>query len=147
MRLLVACALLAAGCGEAARPPLRAGSPVPEVTDPAPPRQQLLGVFGGTVIDNDGDGAYIDRCADTVEDHDGYLDDDGCADPDNDGDGLVDERDACPDRAEDGLGKQTYDGCPDSSLAVACASSGLWDCRVSALDGRLVCGQRCVSPR
>lgn len=54
-----------------------------------------------------------DRCPTGPEDHDGFLDDDHCADPDNDGDGLPDVRDECPNDAEDGDGFLDEDGCPD----------------------------------
>ncbi|MEO0811253.1 MAG: OmpA family protein [Myxococcota bacterium] len=52
------------------------------------------------------------RCA-GPEDLDGYLDDDGCADPDNDGDGVPDTVDGAPLLAEDFDGFQDDDGIPD----------------------------------
>ena len=54
-----------------------------------------------------------DLCQNTAEDLDGYMDDDGCPDPDNDGDGIEDRDDSCPNNAEDFDGFQDSDGCPD----------------------------------
>jgi outer membrane protein OmpA-like peptidoglycan-associated protein len=70
--------------------------------------------FGGN-NDRDGDGFEnkYDRCPDEAEDRDGYMDEDGCPDPDNDGDGILDINDNCPDDAEDMDGYKDEDGCPD----------------------------------
>jgi hypothetical protein len=37
----------------------------------------------------------------------------GAAAQDTDGDGVPDSEDKCPDKKEDGLGKEPKDGCPD----------------------------------
>jgi outer membrane protein OmpA-like peptidoglycan-associated protein len=65
--------------------------------------------------DTDGDGIVdtADQCILEPEDKDGYLDDDGCPDPDNDADGIVDTSDKCPNEPEDLDGFQDDDGCPD----------------------------------
>jgi OOP family OmpA-OmpF porin len=65
--------------------------------------------------DTDGDGIAdnADQCILEPEDKDGYLDDDGCPDPDNDADGIVDTADKCPNEPEDFDGFQDDDGCPD----------------------------------
>ena len=72
-----------------------------------------------------------DKCAQDVEDVDGFEDEDGCPDPDNDGDGFCDPwvaeqgladkyADVCkgsdpePDAAEDVDGFQDDDGAPDA---------------------------------
>ncbi|MDD9933703.1 MAG: OmpA family protein [Myxococcales bacterium] len=68
----------------------------------------------GDDADGDGIADERDRCPDVPEDHDGYLDSDGCPDTDNDADGLEDSRDRCPDQQEDRDGFQDEDGCPDS---------------------------------
>jgi outer membrane protein OmpA-like peptidoglycan-associated protein len=47
------------------------------------------------------------------EDKDGYLDEDGCPEPDNDLDGIPDKLDKCPNEPEDPDGFQDEDGCPD----------------------------------
>lgn len=66
-------------------------------------------------IDSDTDGVpdNIDQCPNEAEDHDGYMDTDGCPeenpDPDRDGDGVPDRLDTCPDQP----GPQPLDGCPD----------------------------------
>ena len=52
-------------------------------------------------------------CTFGPEDHDGYQDDDFCADPDNDGDGVPDDLDRCPNDAEDRDGVLDGDGCAD----------------------------------
>ena len=65
--------------------------------------------------DRDGDGIVdrSDRCRDLAEDLDGFLDDDGCPDPDNDHDGVPDLRDLAPDAAEDRDGFADNDGAPE----------------------------------
>ncbi len=75
----------------------------------------LLGLEQELPFDADGDGRRDgdDQCVTTAEDEDGYLDDDGCPEPDNDGDTLLDNDDACPDEAEDRDGFGDDDGCPD----------------------------------
>ncbi len=67
----------------------------------------------GLDSDNDGVGDNADACPGEQEDHDGYLDDDGCPDNDNDGDGIEDSADKCPNDPEDPDGFQDQDGCPD----------------------------------
>lgn len=71
-------------------------------------------VAGGGV-DTDGDGVpdEADRCPDSPEDQDGYLDHDGCPDLDNDQDGIGDRVDGCPNQPEDRDGWQDDDGCPE----------------------------------
>ena len=66
-------------------------------------------------LDTDGDGIpdSVDMCVLEPEDHDGYLDEDGCPDRDNDGDGIPDELDKCPNDPEDPDGFEDDDGCPD----------------------------------
>jgi outer membrane protein OmpA-like peptidoglycan-associated protein len=65
--------------------------------------------------DRDGDGILDadDECPDDPEDYDGYMDYDGCPDPDNDGDGILDIHDECPDDPEDFDNFEDKDGCPD----------------------------------
>lgn len=52
-------------------------------------------------------------CAAGPEDHDGFEDQDACADPDNDRDGILDVDDRCPDDPEDLDAFEDEDGCPD----------------------------------
>ncbi len=65
--------------------------------------------------DGDGDGVpdATDACLTEREDVDGWLDGDGCPDPDNDGDGIGDQVDQCPSEAEDRDGYEDIDGCPE----------------------------------
>jgi outer membrane protein OmpA-like peptidoglycan-associated protein len=65
--------------------------------------------------DRDGDGILDrdDECPDDPEDYDGYMDYDGCPDPDNDGDGILDINDECPNDPEDFDNFEDEDGCPD----------------------------------
>jgi outer membrane protein OmpA-like peptidoglycan-associated protein len=120
---------------------------VPDVADRCPNNPGPISNFGCPVLtpkDRDGDGIPddIDKCPDQPEDKDGYLDEDGCPDPDNDqdgvpdvvdrcpnnpgpisnfgcpvrdrdGDGIPDNLDKCPDEPEDRDGFQDEDGCPD----------------------------------
>lgn len=74
-------------------------------TAPPPPK----------VGDRDGDRILdpVDECPDEPEDYDGFLDEDGCPEPDNDADGLADPIDQCPNIAEDLDGFEDDDGCPD----------------------------------
>ena len=67
-------------------------------------------------IDRDGDGIddRNDKCPDQPEDKDGYMDEDGCPDPDNDGDGIPDDVDQCPNEPETFNGYKDEDGCPDT---------------------------------
>ena len=67
----------------------------------------------GLDADGDGVGDQQDACPSASEDHDGYMDDDGCPDEDNDGDGLEDRLDKCVDDPEDKDGFEDTDGCPD----------------------------------
>src|SRR5215813_3660857 len=99
--------VLASGCGYTAVPS-RSLSPVPEVTNPAPPHKPYL-----PLEDRDGDGKYADPCPTEPEDKDGFQDDDGCPDPDNDRDGIPDPNDKCPTEPEDKDGFEDEDGCPD----------------------------------
>ena len=66
-------------------------------------------------LDADGDGipSTLDACDDAPEDFDGFLDGDGCPDPDNDGDGVADDPDRCPLEAESVNGVEDWDGCPE----------------------------------
>ncbi|MBM4390771.1 MAG: hypothetical protein FJ090_06580 [Deltaproteobacteria bacterium] len=66
-------------------------------------------------FDADGDGVSdrADACDDAPEDPDGFLDADGCPDPDNDADGVLDASDSCPAVAEDRDGFLDGDGCPE----------------------------------
>lgn len=68
---------------------------------------------GGEDSDGDGIPDDDDRCPNTMEDVDGYLDSDGCADVDNDADGIEDSVDRCPLQPEDRDGFSDTDGCPD----------------------------------
>jgi outer membrane protein OmpA-like peptidoglycan-associated protein len=65
--------------------------------------------------DQDGDGMADtrDACPSEREDRDGFVDADGCPDPDNDGDGVLDASDRCQDQAEDLDSFEDLDGCPD----------------------------------
>ena len=65
--------------------------------------------------DRDGDGIVDDKdaCPTVPEDLDGFMDDDGCPDPDNDKDGIPDITDSCPLDPEDMDGDRDEDGCPD----------------------------------
>jgi outer membrane protein OmpA-like peptidoglycan-associated protein len=80
-----------------------------------PDRCALTSRAARTPRDSDGDGVddSRDQCILEPEDHDGYLDDDGCPDPDNDADGIPDEADQCKNEPEDFDGFQDSDGCPD----------------------------------
>ncbi len=79
--------------------------------------QVLLGVgYAPRKHDQDGDGVpdSRDQCVHLPEDHDGFQDEDGCADDDNDGDMIVDEDDRCPNvPAEEGR-DEDEDGCTDT---------------------------------
>jgi outer membrane protein OmpA-like peptidoglycan-associated protein len=62
----------------------------------------------------------MDHCILEREDKDGYLDEDGCPDPDNDADGILDGDDHskdgkkdCKNDPEDMDGFEDEDGCPD----------------------------------
>jgi hypothetical protein len=65
--------------------------------------------------DTDGDGIpdFRDGCPKLAEDMDGFLDDDGCPDPDNDADGVPDGFDGRPLLMEDYDGFEDEDGVPD----------------------------------
>jgi outer membrane protein OmpA-like peptidoglycan-associated protein len=80
----------------------------------------VVRVFGGVTwaplrYDTDGDGILDDddACPAEMEDMDGYIDDDGCPEPDNDNDGFLDADDSCPNEAEDRDDNEDEDGCPD----------------------------------
>ncbi len=66
--------------------------------------------------DNDGFLGANDQCPDESEDLDGFLDTDGCPDPDNDGDGIPDSRDRCPMAGAEGIIEVGPDGCPDNDI-------------------------------
>jgi outer membrane protein OmpA-like peptidoglycan-associated protein len=77
-------------------------------------------LFGGVrcsprTRDSDGDGVpnSTDGCPDDAEDVDGFMDTDGCPDPDNDEDGVLDGADKCPKEKEDQDEFEDSDGCPD----------------------------------
>ena len=69
----------------------------------------------GLIGDPDGDGIFgmADDCPNTPEDADGFLDEDGCPEPDDDLDGVSDVVDRCPSEPEDRDGHEDRDGCPD----------------------------------
>jgi outer membrane protein OmpA-like peptidoglycan-associated protein len=54
-----------------------------------------------------------DDCPNEPEDEDGFMDEDGCPDPDNDQDNVLDVDDECPMSPEDIDGFEDEDGCPD----------------------------------
>jgi len=107
------------------------------VTGPAPPPRfpEAPSLLDPVVFDDatradpdpDGDGvlAGADACPESAEDHDGFMDDDGCPDPDNDGDGVPDTRDLCPDALEVPNGVMDDDGCPDEGQAMVVARDGV----------------------
>jgi outer membrane protein OmpA-like peptidoglycan-associated protein len=72
-------------------------------------------VFEPSIGDRDGDGIKddVDKCPDDPEDFDGFMDEDGCPDPDNDNDGVLDVDDRCPNVPEDRDGDHDEDGCPE----------------------------------
>ncbi|MCB9764841.1 MAG: OmpA family protein [Alphaproteobacteria bacterium] len=59
-----------------------------------------------------------DQCRDDPEDHDTWLDEDGCPDVDNDSDGFLDVDDGCPLDAEDKDDYEDHDGCPEGNALV-----------------------------
>ncbi len=65
--------------------------------------------------DTDGDGVDddLDKCPGSLEDNDGFEDNDGCPDLDNDKDLIPDTRDRCPNQPEDYDNYQDEDGCPE----------------------------------
>lgn len=75
----------------------------------------LLAINYANMPDRDFDGVPddFDQCPDTIEDHDGYQDEDGCPDLDDDADGLPDSEDRCPRAAETPNAYEDEDGCPD----------------------------------
>jgi OOP family OmpA-OmpF porin len=54
-----------------------------------------------------------DLCPTEKEDFDGFLDTDGCPEPDNDQDGILDETDECGEDPETKNGIKDEDGCPE----------------------------------
>lgn len=70
--------------------------------------------------ERDGDGIpdAMDRCPDESEDSDGFLDTDGCPDPDVDHDGIADVDDRCPEEPEAWNGFEDEEGCPDVGRVV-----------------------------
>jgi hypothetical protein len=66
--------------------------------------------------DEDSDGILnkVDKCPNEKEDFDGYLDHDGCPEPDNDQDGILDLQDECSLEKEDLDGFLDEDGCLDA---------------------------------
>lgn len=87
-------------------------APEPEVEPEVEPEAEKPTPKRG---DRDGDGLFDDEdeCPDDPEDKDGYLDDDGCPEPDNDGDGIADVDDKCVMEPEDKDKWQDEDGCPE----------------------------------
>ena len=81
------------------------------------PAVRALATFRWTPVHRDQDNDSIDDADDAcpleAEDEDGFLDTDGCPDPDNDDDGLPDASDPCPNDPEDRDGHEDEDGCPD----------------------------------
>ncbi|MFB3908435.1 MAG: PorV/PorQ family protein [Candidatus Eisenbacteria bacterium] len=77
--------------------------------------EEMMMTGPGAMRDTDRDGIPddVDQCPTLAEDLDGFMDNDGCPDPDNDGDGIPDINDNCPNQAEDMDGWQDADGCPD----------------------------------
>lgn len=67
--------------------------------------------------DRDADGVPnpYDLCVEQPEDRDGFVDDDGCPDPDNDADGVPDASDGAPLEAETKNGFEDGDGRPDGA--------------------------------
>lgn len=111
MRRLVLVLLVA--CGGKTPPP---ADPIQNVAPAkAEPRSSPPRFESGGGVDRDGDGVYADsdRCPDDPEDYDGFMDEDGCHDPDNDLDGILDVDDLCPNEPETRNGTQDDDGCPD----------------------------------
>ncbi len=81
-----------------------------------PSWRAFVGVqWSPTRRDADGDASDDDddACPSDPEDRDGFMDDDGCPEPDNDGDGILDKVDACPDQREDMDKFEDEDGCPE----------------------------------
>lgn len=79
------------------------------------------GAYESATADADGDGVVdaLDACPMDAEDYDGFLDSDGCPDPDNDSDGILDAVDACPTLAETLNDFEDEDGCPDTKPTLA----------------------------
>ncbi|MFM7199572.1 MAG: thrombospondin type 3 repeat-containing protein [Myxococcota bacterium] len=59
-----------------------------------------------------------DKCPQVAEDADGWLDGDGCPDPDNDNDAILDGADKCPNEPETINTAQDDDGCPEADRDV-----------------------------
>lgn len=81
----------------------------------------LLGVgYSPRQHDQDADGVpdSDDQCVHLPEDHDGFEDQDGCADDDNDGDLIVDEDDQCPLAPAEPGKDDDEDGCTDPAPAT-----------------------------
>lgn len=88
----------------------------PDVPGPPNTDAKLNGCPLDGDIDGDGISDSRDSCPNVPEDKDGYLDDDGCPDPDNDGDMVLDwptHADKCADQSEDPDGFEDNDGCPE----------------------------------
>ncbi len=82
----------------------------------APTFRTLFGIsWAPRVHDRDADGIRDedDACVTLPEDFDGYLDDDGCPEPDNDGDLVPDLDDRCPNEAAEFGRDLDDDGCND----------------------------------
>lgn len=77
----------------------------------------------GFADDSDRDGVKDSTeaagCIGQIEDFDGFVDNDGCPDPDNDADGLADDVDQCPGVKSDG----DPSGCPGIEDAKQLASA------------------------
>ncbi|MBA3541084.1 MAG: OmpA family protein [Deltaproteobacteria bacterium] len=78
-------------------------------------KRTAVRVISPTALDKDGDGVpdLEDKCADRLEDLDGFDDRDGCPDIDNDLDGVLDIADKCPNVVESYNGFEDDNGCPD----------------------------------
>ena len=93
------------------------------------------------MVDRDNDGILdrYDDCPDEPEDHDGFIDGDGCVDRDNDGDHVLDAHEFkngrwtncdrmledgvdldCRNQPEDVDGDNDQDGCPDVACFASC---------------------------
>lgn len=99
----------------------------PEPETPAPPPADT---------DKDGVPDDTDKCAEEVEDKDGFEDSDGCPDLDNDADGINDADDKCPDEAENKDGIEDSDGCPEPPPTIKPL-----DATMTLLDGTKISGR------
>lgn len=82
----------------------------------APDFRGIVGVWWSprtSDMDSDGIDDDEDECPPLAEDMDGYMDHDGCPDPDNDGDWIPDLDDLCPNEAAEEDRDLNEDGCTD----------------------------------